>query len=222
MHKILCDINASIAQSFNRPSREQVLRDEMTFAANGYAGAVLSLDFKELIVRGVRVYLLLGCDFNGHLRFLEANTELAALGKSQFLKNLRKGDVPFPPSFEVHVGKEEKLVVPALILVDHQIMIGLQNCSNEYVHRHMLGPAPWNVAGNGHDWSRAVGAGRFSAEIEVPRWAVERCISWRSSALWRRMRDGRTHIIRKRTSCTMTSLIHPCRARMSLTSHTSR
>lgn len=107
MFKILTDINASIANVINRPSLEQVLCDELSFAANGYAGAVMSLDFKEVIVRGVRMYLLLGCDLNGHLRYfeiLEAKTELAALHKSEFLSNLCKGVLPIPPSFEMQIG----------------------------------------------------------------------------------------------------------------------
>lgn len=85
--------------------------------------------------------VMLGSDFDGRLRHLEllkANSEDEALKSSEWYKRLCQGDMHFPKSFQVLAGSDKTIVVPAMFLVDQQIVIGMANETNEHIIRHVV------------------------------------------------------------------------------------
>lgn len=143
--KLMQLINNGI--SVNYPSRAVVLQDELSFAAAGYPGVFMALDFRQLQYQHKLYFLLIGCSYDGslrHLEIIEAKTELNALQKSKWLEYMCGNEVNFPPSFLVYTNKEEQVMVPSIVLVDAQMSIGLYNLKiHERIRRHVVGPLPW-------------------------------------------------------------------------------
>lgn len=128
---IMNQISDAICVNFG--SLDRAMADKRTFAANGYGGVVMSMDFRHIKVNNTMMYMLLGVNCDGrlrHLELLDVNSEGDAMIKSQWFQRLTNREKSFPKSFAIAVGKNETVMVPALFLIDSQLTAAMQGCTD--------------------------------------------------------------------------------------------
>lgn len=163
----------------NFPSRAVIVRDELSFAAGGFGGVIMAMDFRPIVLDKQKRYMLLGTNYHGQLRhfeILEGNqSEYLALQSSLWYKHMANEAVNFPAAFKVRLSETESVLVPSVFLFDQQISGKLvTHCNVPRIMNHVIVPSHWRKSHLGHDMVRDYDASLFASKCENARFSVER------------------------------------------------